>query len=253
MSTKGKKQDGSYNPLNEVDAEWNEEAAQLLGGMFGFEMNQQAIPSLVIVQGISTEIPGYRQHIGEIYNTVTGEFHEELEILIVGMNTPRAVLPYPFDRNKPQLCASVDGIRPYAKYVGQEITAASDYDEQTFVIPEECDQCPLFESPLCTRMFRYFGLTPHNNVVFTYRAKRSAMDAAKKLNFWLNQLAQRARFMTFTMTTVEKPSPNGGSYFVPEFAPKNDATDYLKSAFEMNKALEDRIKRVSQAQLESGE
>lgn len=236
-------------PLNEVDKEWNEENAQILQGMFGFGMNQVTIPSLVIVQSQSAGIPDYRKHIGEIYNTVTGEFHEQVELVFVGWNTPRAVLPYPFSPHAPQLCASLDGNAPYSKYIGREVIATSEYDEVKFVVPELCVDCPLFESPLCTGMFRYFGITTHNSQVFTMRLKRSAMDAAKVLNFQLSELAKRGQFRSFVMSADEKSSTQGGSYFVPSFSVGNDASDYLKDAYEKNQLLENRIKRLSEQPL----
>lgn len=240
--------------LNQVDKEWNEENAEILRGMFGFAMSQVSIPALVIVQSQSAGIPDYRKHIGEIYNTVTGEFHESVELVLVGWNTPRAVLPYPFDPNAPQLCASLDGIAPYPKYVGYEIKASSDWDEQKFIVPESCADCPLHESPLCTQMFRYFGITVHDGQIFTMRLKRSAMDAAKKLNFQLSQLAQRGMFRSFVMTTEEKPSQQGGAYFVPVFTVGDDASEYLQDAYQKNQLLENRIKRLAeQPALESGE
>lgn len=237
--------------LNQVDAEWNEENAQILQGMFGFSIGEQAIPALTIVQDKSN-IPGYRGHVGEIYNTVTHEFYQKIEVLIVGMNTPRAVFPFPYSNGSSQLCSSVDGIVPYAKYVGSKITASSAFDEQTIVIPEACEDCPLFDSPLCTRMFRYFGLTVHDMQVMTFRLKKSAMPAAKELNYWLNQLAQRAQFRTFYFSARETNS-GGNSFFVPVFEVGRDATNMLKEAYNMNRLLEDRIRQVSQQQLTGGE
>lgn len=248
MSTKQK-------PLNKVDEEWNRENAEILQGMFGFSMNQVSIPALVMVQSQSAGIPDYRKHIGEIYNTSTGEFMESVELIFVGWNTPRAVLPYPFNPNAKQLCASRDSVAPYRQYIGYDITAKSEWDEQTFTVPELCTDCPLFESSLCTQMFRYFGFTVHNGQVFTMRLKRSAMDAAKALNFDLSQLAQRGQFMSFVMSTAEKSSEQGGSYFVPVFTVGNDASAYLRDAYQKHQALADRIKQLSEQrpELTSGE
>lgn len=232
-----------YDALNAVDAEWKNEDES----MFGFAIQQVAIPSLVIVQPTSGRIPDKNKHIGQIYNTVTGGFFDSVELAFVGFNTPRAVLPYPFDVNAPQLCASPDSVRPYPKYVGRDIHAASGFDDLEGVIPEMCDGCPFNEAGLCTVMFRYFGYQMENGYPFTMRFKRTAMDAAKKLNFWLMQNEKGKQYTTFIMTTEERPTPQGSTFFVPAFQIGRDAREWLSNARTLHRALEDRIRRATEA------
>lgn len=235
-------------PLNEVDAEWQAEAASL----FSFDVQQQAIPALVIVQPSSSGIPNAKKHMGQIYNTVTGEFYDQIELVFVGNNTPRAVLPFPFVRQAPQLCSSMDGERPYDKYIGTEITAKNNYGEETIVVPETCEECPLNDNPLCTKMFQYFGITPSDGLPFTMRLKKTGMEAAKKLNFWLNTLSQRGQFKSFIMTTEERSS-QAGDFYVPVFTVGSDASEMLQSAISLNRALAERVNSAKRRQLSTGD
>lgn len=236
-------------PLNAVDAEWRQEDT----AFFNFGMEDTAIPALVIVQATSTNIPEYKRHIGELYNTVTGTFHESIEVFFVGGNTPRSVLPYPFDRNAPQLCASPDSVAPFARFVGQEITAVSEYAEEDVIIPETCDQCPLFENPLCTQMYRYYGVIVDEQIPFSIRCKRTNREPAKKLNFQLNQLQLRGMFKTFLITTETKVSGGGTEFYIFKFIPHNDAAGFIQQAKELHALLADRVRQNASRQLESGE
>lgn len=232
-----------YEPLNAVDQEWKAEDES----MFGFTVSQIAIPSLVIVQPTSGRIPDKNKHIGEIYNTVTREFFRQTELAIVGWNTPRAVLPFPFDVNSPQLCASPDSVNPYPKYIGKTITAESqNIDAFEAEIPEDCGSCPFAENHLCTPMFRYFGKQMENGYPFVMRLKRTAMDGAKQLNFWLYNNEKAHRYMTFVMSTEPRPTQQGSEFYIPKFEIGRDALPLLPEMRKMNHELEDRVKRVSE-------
>lgn len=232
--------------LNAVDDEWRMEDTAL----FDFNMKQVVIPSLVIVQP-SSRMDGKAKHIGEIYNTVTREFFKRTELAIVGWNTPRAVLPYPFNVQARQLCASPDSVRPYEKYIGQEISAANQYDELTANVPENCEDCPFAAGGFCTIMYRYFGIQMENMHPFSMRFKRTGLEGARTLNFWLNDNQQKRQYTTFFMSTEEKET-DSGAYFTPKFEIGNDARALLGDAVALNRALEDRVRRAAQAQLTDG-
>jgi len=232
--------------LNAVDAEWRAEDTAL----FDFNMKQVVIPSLVIVQPTS-RMEGRAKHEGEIYNTVTREFWKQVELAFVGWNTPRAVLPYPFNVQARQLCASPDSVRPYEKYIGQEITASNQYDELTAEVPENCEDCPIAAGGFCTVMYRYFGLQMENMHPFSMRFKRTGLSGARTLNFWLNDNQQKRVYSTFYMTT-EKTEGDSGTYYTPKFEVGNDASALLGNAVELNRALQDRVRRAAQAQLTDG-
>lgn len=238
MPTKAKRQH-----LNKVDEEWAGEDES----MFGFSLPQMAIPSLVIVQA-GSRMPDKKNHIGEIYNTVTREFYKKAELAFVGWNTPRAVLPFPYNASSPQLCASPNGVEPYRKYIGQEIHAKNAFEELEATIPETCEDCP-FAVGLCTQMFRYFGLQLDNGFPFTMRLKRTGMEAARTLNFWLATNERQKNYTTFFMSTEEAYDHDGNPFYKPVFTVGNDASKLLGDAQNLHRALSDRVRRQAQKEL----
>lgn len=247
MATKAKgKQHAKPDPLNAVDAEWQADDYRL----FGFTVDQVAIPNLVIVQPTS-RMPDKAKHLGEIYNTLTRQFFKRVEVVFIGHNTPRSVFPFPYDPGAKQLCASPDGIAPFDKYIGREIKARSAYDEVTLTVPETCAECPLYDESLCTKMYRYFGLQliPGDDPMpFAMRLKKSSMQAAQQLNFMLNLNEVRRRYVSYWFSS-EEAEGDAGSYYVAQFDEANDASPLFGDAVKMNRALTDRIRHAGQAQL----
>lgn len=246
MSAKAKQtKKQRYDALNKVDEEWKAEDES----MFGFSVQQVAIPSLTIVQP-SSRMGDKNKHLGQIYNTVTREFFNAVELAFVGWNTPRAVLPFPFDATAPQLCASPNSVQPYPKYVGLTIHARRPDDDLEATVPDVCEDCQFSVGGFCTQMFRYFGIQMENGYPFTMRLKRTAMEAARTLNFWLAQNERKHEYKTFIMTTEEVVSDTG-NFYKPMFTVGKDATALLGNARELNRALSDRVKRQAQKQLEA--
>lgn len=242
------KRKNNPEPLNAVDEEWHNEDVSL----FGFSTRDIALPTLVIVQPLS-RMPEAKKHTGQIYNTVLGEFSDEVELAFIGWNTPRAVLPFPFNVASKQLCASMDSSVPYDKYIGTTIKAKNAYDEMTVTIPETCGDCPLSETSLCTQMFRYFGIQvrdwndSNQNYPFSMRFKRTALTPARQLNFWLAQNERQRVYTTFKMTVEEVEGEN--SYFIPHFEVANDASSLFGDAVNLNRELSDRLRRQAEKQL----
>ncbi len=153
-------------------------------------ISDMAIPRLILAQPTSV-FEGADQNMGKWFNSVTGEFYENLNIVIVRVVIQRAVFPEPYDASLPILCASRDAITPYAEYVNKMIDGVT--------INGGCNECPLAEwteadpitgkgkPPRCTLMYVYTGIEADSGMPFSMRLKGTAMTAARKLNFLYTQ------------------------------------------------------------------
>jgi len=115
-------------------------------GMENVQPGELRIPRLQLVQGTS-RIDGKDGHQGEWYNSVTGEFLSNPQLLIIGTAKGRVMFPREFNAENEPLCGSDNGQSPRPEYVGAIIKtvstdAAGDPEVRTGVIPNQCAACP---------------------------------------------------------------------------------------------------------------
>lgn len=240
----------------------NEDIALAPGALFNNMASDQTVrPTLLIVQPMS-RMDGARKNIGRIYNTLTKEFHDKLEIAIFvapsANDVPRALKAKKFDRNgdevfdynAPVICASPNGVHPYGNYPGTKINKEEGEAFEGEVIPDECSQCVFNSAYLCKEYFRYFALAiePGGRVTpVVVRFKGMALGPAKLLNTRLAEYDQRGEYWTFEFTTEETQGRNNDAIvYVPHFEPSRRITDpeFLRYVAAMNKEYRDKQERV---------
>lgn len=191
-------------------------------------MGDIAIPRLVIAQPTSN-FAGAAEHPGQWFNDVTGEFSPTFRAAIVGIRQQRAVFPEPYTPDEPLLCSSPDGLAPYPEYVGTVVDGVT--------IPEQCQFCPLAEwgetnpqtkkgtPPRCTLMYLYMGLMADSLMPFSMRLKSTALKAAKRLNFLVQQYHYHAIFEIGTAK-----GQGSRSYFIPTITLAGESPEFVKTA-----------------------
>jgi hypothetical protein len=90
---------------------------------------------------------GKEGHEGEWFNSVTGEFVPNPELLIIGTAKGRVMFPREYNAENEPLCGSDDGLAPRTEYVGAVVKivgkdAAGDPEVKSGVIPNLCAGCP---------------------------------------------------------------------------------------------------------------
>ena len=128
--------------LPEYDAE-----TFVVPGMENVQPSELRIPRLQLVQAVS-RIDGKEGHEGEWFNSVTGEFIPNPELLIIGTAKGRVMFPAEYNAENKPLCGSDDSLAPRAEYVGAIVKiigqdAAGDPVVKSTIIPSLCAQCPL--------------------------------------------------------------------------------------------------------------
>ena len=238
----------------------------LFGNMATSQVNR---PALLIVQPMS-RMPDAVRNIGRIYNTVTGNFYDEVELAIVvapaEFDVPRVMKEQKFDKqgtpvydyNAPIVCGSPNGVRPYVDYIGMEVGEKLGAEFENEVIPEACDGCIFNSANICRPMYRYFALQILDGkaIPVVFRIKGLAFDAGRDLNTKLQQLEGKNEYWTFKMTVIE--SPRKEKVFVPQFEPFNKVADaeFMRYVYGLNadyrakqeRILNDQNLRVAQMQ-----
>ena len=128
-------------PLPEYDAE-----TFVVPGMEHVQPGELRIPRLQLVQAQS-RIDGKEGREGQWFNSVTGEFIPNPELLIIGTAKGRVMFPREYNAENEPLCGSDDGLAPRPEYVGAVVKivgkdAAGDPEVKSAVIPGLCAGCP---------------------------------------------------------------------------------------------------------------
>jgi len=115
-------------------------------GMENVQPGELRIPRLQLVQAQS-RMDGKEGHEGEWFNSVTGEFIPNPELLIIGTAKGRVMFPREYNAENEPLCGSDDGLAPRTEYVGAVVKivgkdAAGDPEVKSGVIPNLCAGCP---------------------------------------------------------------------------------------------------------------
>jgi hypothetical protein len=116
-------------------------------GMENVQPGELRIPRLQLVQAQS-RMDGKEGHEGEWFNSVTGEFIPNPELLIIGTAKGRVMFPAEYNAENKPLCGSDDGQAPRPEYVGAIVKtvgkdAAGDPEVRSATIPSLCAKCPL--------------------------------------------------------------------------------------------------------------
>jgi len=224
----------------------------------GMASSQMARPALIVIQHKS-RLPEAEKHIGEIYNTVTGEYHKEVKVAFVvapsADDVPRSMRAKAYSRNgnevydpdAPIVCGSPNGVVPYVNYIGVKMKDEVGEEFSGEVIPDQCDGCIFNSAWLCKPVYRYYVLQIHTDGRVTpavMRLKGRQMEAAKKLNTTLAMAEQSGKYWMYIMTTERAQSQN--IVYVPVFTPSEQVTDpeFIQYVIGLNREYRATQKRI---------
>lgn len=175
-----------------------------------------SIPTLELVQAQS-DVPDVNQHLGQYYNTLTGEFRDTVSAVMLSLVKGRAAFDRKFSRDSEPVCRSDDGIQPQERYVG---TTVADADLSiTAQIPAYCADCPFSrfgdhgEPPLCAKNFNYAMYDIDNDMPVVIRMQRTGTATAKKLN----TIAKMRGNRNLVMLTTKNVRSDKGNYYEPVY------------------------------------
>jgi hypothetical protein len=194
------------------------------------------LPRLQLVQPTSSSIPDGEKHIGEWYNSVSGEFYKSLQAVVLGARAMRVMFPKQYDPNNAILCSSADAVHPNEEFVGMLINGVN--------IPADCKDCPFSQwtededgkrvRPACDSGYLYAALSVgEKNLPFSLNLRGSGMAEAKRLNFTL---------MSYGVTVIieissMKKTGNRGLYYIPQFkVVSRTPADLVEKAVNLSKA-----------------
>jgi hypothetical protein len=156
-------------------------------------------------------------HLGQFYNTLTGEFRQTVRAVLLSLVKGRAAFDRKFSRDSEPVCRSDDGIRPQDKYIGTVVTDTDlGFESQ---IPSLCVDCPFSrfgpngETPLCAKSYNYAMYDIENDMPVVIRMQRSGTATAKKLNTIAKMRGNR-----YLIELSSKPvKSDKGNYFEPVY------------------------------------
>lgn len=185
------------------------------------------VPRMQLVQPTS-QITGALQHLGEWYNTATGEFHPFLEAVFCGVKLSRVVFPEVYTPDNSVECSSPDSIRPYAEHVGKMVRGV--------VIRDDCKTCPLAQfgedeqtgkpiRPACDQVYVYAAVLASDWGPFSMALRGSAAPEGKRLNYLLQTFGYG---LIVKVESVQKEGGRG-TYFIPKFSPAGNTPADLQA------------------------
>ncbi len=202
------------------------------------------IPRLELVQAQS-DMPDANKHLGEWYNTLTGEFQPTVTAILLSLAKGRTAFPRKFARDSKPLCVSDDGVTPRRDYIGK--TILDDLTKREYTIDGVCDACPLGmfgengETPLCAKSYTYAMIDANTGYPFVVRMQRTGMSVAKQINA-VAKMSGRRRLLVLTSKHVRSDQ---GSYYVPVFSLGGPTpSDLLQEAFKLSAELGNIASRV---------
>jgi hypothetical protein len=230
----------------------------IVPGMENVKPDELRIPILQLVQAQS-RVDGAQEHLGEWHNSVTGEFNQYPELLIIGVAKGRIMFPATYNADNKPLCASDDGIFPRADFVGTIIeTVAKDEHGKTVVnsdaIPAKCDGCPFgawgenSEPPACAAVAIFAGVEQEGLPVLMQIKSTGMKNVAS-----LKTLVATSGIRKAVRVGSLREQNDTGIYYVPVFTlGQKPDKEWQKTAMRIA-ALGNLAARNSQAVMESDE
>lgn len=220
-------------------------------GVDSLGREDMSIPRLELVQAQS-DVPDADAHLGQWYNTLTGEYKKTVKAVLLSLGMGRAAFPRDFSRDSEPLCASDDGILPRAEFIGTLVTDTK--LNLTDEIRGECATCvfsrfgPNGESPLCPKAYVYAMLDVESGLPFVVRMQRSATKAAKQIN----TIAKMQGRKKLIVLASKKVTSDTGNYYEPIFM-SGEATppEMLALCYQLTSELGNIAARVQRERSET--
>jgi len=221
------------------EQQWLALAGVDIDGLDEMGREDMAIPRLILVQAQS-DLPDGDKHIGEYYNTVTGEYSPSVVGVLLALAKFRVAFPPEFNRESKLICASDDGLTPRAEFVDVYV------DVYGVTIGHECANCPLSKfgddgtPPPCAKGYNVGMMDAGATMPFVVSLKRTGTQSARQL-ITLAKANKRAYTIVFS---TKKVADDKGVYYVPVIQRGEKTTlAQLKEAFGLS-ALGNLAKRV---------
>lgn len=220
-------------------------------GVDALGREDMSIPRLELVQAQS-DVPDADQHLGQWYNTLTGEYKKTVKAVLLSLGMGRAAFPRDFSRDSEPLCASDDGIVARPEYAGAIVT-----DTKLGIRAEimgECATCIFSkfgangEAPLCPKAYVYAMLDIETGLPFVVRMQRSATKAAKQINT-IAKMQGRKKLIVLASKKVQSDT---GNYYEPIFM-SGEATppEMLALCYQLTSELGNIAARVQRERSET--
>jgi len=209
------------------------------------------VPRMVLVQGQSKNLPAdYIKHIGEWYNTITGEYKQTIEGVLLGVTKQRVAFPRDYNADSQALCASDDGLYPRMEFAGAEVIDSK--TNVVHIISCGCAECPFSKfteteqaasvSPLCSLGYVYAMLDMETGLPFLMRAQRTGIQAARQLNTVAKMMGRIKSIVISAKVTQD----DKGTYSVPVFSTGQKLTpDVINAAAQLVREMGNLAERVS--------
>jgi hypothetical protein len=212
------------------------------------------LPRMLLVQsqkGKNSPLPtDFIRHVGEYYNTITGEFRSEIEGILLGIAKQRVAWGRDYEGDNPALCGSDNALYPRNEFIGATVQ-----DTKTgivHVIDGACAECPFSKfteneqnssiPPMCTLVYVYAMLDMENGMPFILRAQRTGIQAARQLN----TVAKMMGRVKSVIISAKVTQDDKGTYAVPVFATGQKLTlDIINAAAQIVHDMGNLAERVS--------
>jgi hypothetical protein len=160
-------------------------------GFLNINKDDIVLPRYRMVQLNSEDIPDTQTHLGEWFNTISGEFATSITIIPVDMKVSRAAMPRQYRSDSRPLCASSDGQHADERFFDDGFAElAREYGD--FGFTGVCEDCPLAkfgpdgQKPVCAKVYVYHVMTDDGHEAII-RLKRSAHKVGKQINTIIRQ------------------------------------------------------------------
>lgn len=231
----------------------------IVPGMENVQPGELRIPLLKLVQGTS-RMDGAQAHIGQWHNSVTGEFLDAPELLIIGIAKGRVMFPGQFSADNKPLCASNDGALPRPEFVGLitkiiSVNAVGEPAVMTVTIPDKCADCPFSKwgdagaPPRCNEVSTFAGLD-ENGLPCLVQLRSTGMRNAPALK---TMLAANGIRKTIRLGSIQETN-DSGTYAVATFVIGEKLTkDWQRNAIRLVQTVGNLAVRNQQAAMEQPE
>ena len=192
----------------------------VIPGMETMDRDDMMIPRLVLCQAQSSDLPDNGSHLGEWYNSMTGEYYKSVEGVMLGVSKGRVMFPEKFSRESSILCGSDNAINPRQEYIGTNVNGVD--------IPHDCAACPFSQfsedgaPPACAKGYQ-FAFVDTNGVPFIVRLQRTGTQSAKQL-VMIGKTIRRSRVIRFASKLVKGDS---GNYYEPVISLADKTSDEM--------------------------
>lgn len=209
------------------------------------------VPRIVLVQGQSQSLPAdYIKHVGEWYNTITGEYCQTIEGVLLGVAKQRVNWGRDFSGKNPAICGSDNALYPRQEFFGADVTDSK--TDVVHVIDGACAECPFSKfteteqassvAPLCSLVYVYAMLDMETGLPFLMRAQRTGIQAARQLN----TIAKMLRRIKSIIISAKVTQDDKGTYAVPVFSTGQKLSpDVINAAAQLVRDMGNLAERVS--------